>query len=95
VGKTLRDLESSHLALQADALLEEDVLQGFYGKEPERQVCMNLKGLQLTSQPWHVSLALRDSKPDVYGVLNSFYSLEPAFVWFLAMVASCSVKTGV
>lgn len=38
VGERLEHLKRSHLALEADDLIPEDVMQHVYGKEPERQV---------------------------------------------------------
>lgn len=38
VGERLEHLKRSHLALEADDLIPEEVMQHVYGKEPERQV---------------------------------------------------------
>lgn len=40
VGERLAHLKSSHLALAADDLIPEHIMQHVYGKEPERQVCL-------------------------------------------------------
>lgn len=38
VGEGLEDLKRSHLALQADALIPEEIMQEVYGKGRDRQV---------------------------------------------------------
>lgn len=38
MGERLEHLKRSHLALEADDLISEEIMQHVYGKEPERQV---------------------------------------------------------
>ncbi|CAM9242487.1 unnamed protein product [Ectocarpus sp. 4 AP-2014] len=49
VGERLEHLKRSHLALEADDLIPEDVMQHVYGKEPERQVSRMLGVKQPTA----------------------------------------------
>lgn len=41
MGERLEHLKRSHLALEADDLIPENIMQNVYGKEPERQVRMH------------------------------------------------------
>ncbi|CAM9290449.1 unnamed protein product, partial [Hapterophycus canaliculatus] len=50
VGERLEHLKRSHLALEADDLIPEEVMQHVYGKEPERQVSRMLGVKQPTAE---------------------------------------------
>lgn len=45
VGERLEHLKRSHLALEADDLIPEEIMQHVYGKEPERQVRTSVRSL--------------------------------------------------
>lgn len=49
MGERLEHLKRSHLALEADDLIPEHIMQYVYGKEPERQVSRMLGVKQPTA----------------------------------------------
>lgn len=57
VGERLEHLKRSHLALEADDLIPEEIMQHVYGKEPERQVRNRTKILRPAAVPQSLPVA--------------------------------------